>query len=83
MNEIAKRIKVSIGEELAGIVKYSDLLAELKGKGSKQNLRIVKEIINDEYTHVEALIEILDIQGVNTEEYKRRLLYAKRMIEEL
>lgn len=83
MNEFAKRIKVSIGEELADIVKYSDLLAELKGKGSKRNIRIVKEIINDEYTHVEALIEVLDIQGVNTEEYKRRLLYAKRMIEEL
>lgn len=83
MDALVSQIKDDINDELHDIAKYIELYKTMHQRGFKRSKKIIGEIIKDEYSHAEALIELLEIEDVNTEEYDRKLIGARKQIEEL
>lgn len=83
MDVIVSQIKEYINDEIHDIEKYIELYKTMRQRGFKRSERLVGDIIKDEYSHAEALIEMLEIENVNTEEFDIKLIGARKQIKQL
>jgi bacterioferritin (cytochrome b1) len=57
------RLMASLKEEFADVEKYADIYQALKERGHYDEADVIEEIARDEFTHAEALYDILEDWG--------------------
>lgn len=63
--ELLACMHARLKEELGDICTYNSLYEDLKEAGLHYEARQVEKIANDEYTHAEALADMLNMHGKN------------------